>query len=682
MTELFVDRLSLPTAPLGPDNPLPPLFGTGNRDFEVDMSEASDEIRTNAAYGRVPSIAPYLLQDDYARDRVIQEHPVAVLENGLLRATFLLGAGGRLWSLVHKPSGRELLFRNGILQPANLGLRNAWFAGGVEWNVGTIGHAPGTFSPIHAARVEHPDGTPVLRLYEFDRIRNVVYQVDAHLPAGSGALFIHVRLTNPNDHDVPTYWWSNIAVEQTEHTRVISCAEQAWNYGYANSLRRVPVVDEALGIDVTYPGRVDDAADYFFDTDAEANPWITAVDAGGTGLAQISSPQLRGRKLFLWGTSVGGERWQEWLSGPERAYIEIQAGLARTQFEHVRLPAGGEISWVEAYGRVDVPAEAAHGEWSAARAAARTAVHALASPSELEAERTAAAIVARAPISEVLHRGSGWGALEDQRRLVRGRDRLSRPEAPFEAVTLTAEQRDWIELIEAGRFPHDDPAAFPRSLQVHPEWEAELRGRGGWVEAALRGNALAHREDFEGARAEWLQSIAITPNVLSVRNLAALSRHLGDLDQACEWYDDALQLSPHSVPLAIEAIRTYLLAGQGVRACRAIESLPAEARVGGRVRLLEATARIAVGDLEGCRRIIDGGIEVADLREGESSLHALWWDLRTAEHARSAGISVSPELRARVARAEPVPAVLDFRMRRDELATDELEVLGSAGAGG
>ena len=39
----------------------------------------------------------------------------------------------------------------------------------------------------------------------------------------------------------------------------------------------------------------------------------------------------------MWGTSPGGEHWQEWLSGSRR-YFEIQAGLAKTRV------GGAEIS--------------------------------------------------------------------------------------------------------------------------------------------------------------------------------------------------------------------------------------------------------------------------------------------------------------------------------------------------
>jgi len=64
----------------------------------------------------------------------------------------------RLWSLVHKPSGRELLDVNPVFQPANPAIRNSWLIEGVEWNIGIIGHSPFTCSPLFAARVEWVDG--------------------------------------------------------------------------------------------------------------------------------------------------------------------------------------------------------------------------------------------------------------------------------------------------------------------------------------------------------------------------------------------------------------------------------------------------------------------------------------------------------------------------------------------
>ncbi len=45
--------------------------------------------------------------------------------------TLLPGLGGRIHSLHHKPTGRELLCTNPVLQPADFALNGAWFSGGI-----------------------------------------------------------------------------------------------------------------------------------------------------------------------------------------------------------------------------------------------------------------------------------------------------------------------------------------------------------------------------------------------------------------------------------------------------------------------------------------------------------------------------------------------------------------------
>lgn len=215
MSELRIESWSMMAAELGSENPLPPL-GMADKVHVIEEAHGvPDEVLKNMAYGHIPSILPYTMQDGYTRHLRPRKFQVAVLENEFIRAIFLIEFGGRLWSLVHKPSGRELLNVNPIFQPANLATRNAWFCGGVEWNIGVIGHCPFTCSPVFAARVEGPDGSPVLRLYEWERIRQVPFQIDAYLPDGSPVLFIRVRIVNPHDREIPMYWWSNISVPET-----------------------------------------------------------------------------------------------------------------------------------------------------------------------------------------------------------------------------------------------------------------------------------------------------------------------------------------------------------------------------------------------------------------------------------------------------------------------------------
>src|SRR2546423_5313162 len=154
------------------------------------------------------------MQDGYNRNRRVRPLPSLVLENEHLRATLLPEAGGRMASLYHKTAGRELLHRNPVFQPANLALRNAWLSGGVEWNPGgPPGHHYLTCSPIFAAGVEDAEGYPIVRIYEWDRVGAYPWQIDFHLPPDSPFLYAHVRLTNPHDHEIPMYWWTNIAAD-------------------------------------------------------------------------------------------------------------------------------------------------------------------------------------------------------------------------------------------------------------------------------------------------------------------------------------------------------------------------------------------------------------------------------------------------------------------------------------
>ena len=206
MTTLDIRPVVFAMPRRGPENPLPPLRLLGDLHGNVDGTGLDEEMARNLRYGHVRSVLPYLLQDEYARELVPCETVVAILENSYLRAMVLLELGGRLWSLEDKVAGRELLYNNDRIQFGNLGLRNAWFAGGVEWNLGTTGHTALTCSPVHAASLELPDGAPGLRIYEWERMRELVYQVDFRLGPGSRHLVVDITVTNPNAYAVPAYW--------------------------------------------------------------------------------------------------------------------------------------------------------------------------------------------------------------------------------------------------------------------------------------------------------------------------------------------------------------------------------------------------------------------------------------------------------------------------------------------
>ncbi|XAS68265.1 DUF5107 domain-containing protein [Micrococcaceae bacterium Sec5.7] len=688
MTETAHGTLSFQTATLeiaelGPLSPLPPVTAWDSQPFSFGDG-VPEELQAAGAFGGVPNIYPYQLQDGYTRQRERRDVAAVVLENSRLRAVFLPELGGRLWELLDKRTGKQLLHSPSTLQFANLALRDAWFAGGIEWNIGTRGHSPTTCSPLHTAVVDTPEGHRVLRMWEFDRLREVVFQVDAWLPEDSAVLFVAVRIRNPNELPVPMYWWSNAAIPESPATRVIAPAEEAFATGYPAGISRVRPANHG-GIDATWPARNPHAADYFFDLQPDQRRWIAAADHDGDGLAMLSSRRLRGRKLFAWGEGPGGRRWQEWLSPAGGTYAEIQAGLAQTQFEHLSMPGGAEWSWLEAYGNAGLDPASSHSEdYSAAVAHAQEAVDGLLPEHALDGILEEAVRNADIPPTEYLLPGSGWGALEDARRRHAGRPWINDAGTPFPQDTITEEQRPWLELLDGKGFQGAG------SFAAGGDFEEFLAGEGTRASMFHLATMKHARQDIRGAVDLYRQALAAAPQggsaagssrdgaapdasaaeapeipeALTRRGLGLALIASGDIRQGLDELAHAVSLATKAssldrasqgpvpvasanIPLLHEAMALHIRHGdpRGALALAAdadapdanaadaadAGEAPAEGAAVGRVLFLKSLALARSGRRAEAADILRAGVEVADLREGENSISELWLEVCPGE---------------------------------------------------
>ncbi|MGW2939664.1 DUF5107 domain-containing protein [Streptomyces sp. NPDC001156] len=649
VTTIRRDAMTLPAAALGPDNPLPPLrpLDEMHRIEDRDREDLPGDMARQIGYAPLHSLLPVRVRDGYGRARESQDLDTLVIENDRLRVTVLPGLGGRIASLFHKPTGRELLYRNPVFQPACFALNGAWFSGGIEWNIGATGHTALSCSPLHAARVTAPDGGPMLRLWEWERLRDLPFQVDLWLPEGSDFLYVGVRIRNPHEKPAPVYWWSNIAVP--EECRVLAPADEAWHFGYTRRLSRVPmpVYD---GVDRTYPTNSVHPADHFYEVPDGRRRWIAALGEDGSGLVQTSTDVLRGRKLFVWGTGTGGRRWQEWLTEPGTGgYCEIQAGLARTQLEHVRLDAGSEVSWLEAYGPMNTARE---GEWAAVLEGAEAGLEAALPRAAVEAAYEQWRPCADAEPGEVLAVGSGWGALE----VLRTGDKL--PGTPFDEQTLGDAQAPWRELLRTGSFPEPRRVGPPGETLVAPHWRDMLETAPArpLTEYHL-GVAQWHAGDRAQAVRSWERALELAPSLWPLlRCLAVADKEAGDRQRAADRWaeafddlcqerrDDGESWTAATTALGRETIEALLAVGRVADARAVWHRLHPATRERGRFRLTGAVLLLAEGDPEGARAVFDAGFEVADLREGAETISELW---------------------ARVT-DDPLPARYDFRMRPEE----------------
>ena len=639
MSELRVEMYRMPAAWLGPENPLPPLDGC----------------------------MPYSLQDDYDRTRNVREFRSVVLENDFLRATFLTEMGGRMWSLFHKPSNRELLYVNPVFQPGNLAIRNAWISGGVEWNMGIRGHSVYTCAPIFVARVQGDEGLPILRMYEWNRVRMAPYQMDVFLPDDSEFLFVRVRIINPHDHEIPMYWWSNIAAPETPETRVISPAESAYKYGYQGKMTQIPI-PISDGVDMSYPTNFRRSADNFYCIEPGQQPWVTSLDGEGRGLVQTSTPRLRGRKLFVWGMGSGGRHWQEFLSVPDAPYIEIQAGLARTQSEYLDMPADTEWTWLEAYGLMKADPEIVHGpDWRTAYQSVDERLKRTMPPDVLESELLRSNDMADRPPEEIIQRGSGWGALERHRRERSGEEPFCPASMAFSDDSLGTDQEPWLTLLDDGTLPYANPTDSPGGWMIQSQWRQLLKdavraGRGDhWLTWLHLGVMYYCEKDMDAAKRAWEKSLELEPSPWAYRNMAVLAKREERMTEAADLLLTARRMAPEMLSLALECCRALIAAERPQDMLDFMDDLPPQIRDRGRMRIMEARAAMKMGDLQKVEEILQSRPSVSDVREGEVTLSNLWFEMHEKRIAAAENVPIDDKLRQRVRSDYPPPSWLDFR---------------------
>jgi len=661
MTTVRTERLNLPMSRLGapsnlprfrwqqpmPNKPTPPDFGLSEEESAHGFKWGAD------------SILPYQVSDDYDRDLKPGELDVLVLENGRLRAVVAPSLGGRLLELKDLATGRDLVFRNPVFQPANLAALNAWFSGGIEWNGLIPGHTPFTCAPVFAGMRETDEG-PVLRIYEFDRIVEATWQVDLFMPKDSAQLFVHGRIVNPNDDMRLAYWWTNVAAPMSEGTRVLAPAEYSIEHIWpGNNLGRCDFPRPDW--DASYPENWENATSVFFRAPGAPRKFIASVDKGGYGLMQTSTAEMEGRKFFYFGSAQGGQNWMDYLARPgEGAYLEIQSGIAPTQNQRFELQADEELEWTEAYVPVQFETGRAHdADFRAAAAHAGEVLDGLVPTNELARMDAFLREQARLPLDRRFSEGEPWGARQEQL--------LARPLANGLDFSTSAVPDFWDSLAGGGTIAAGQYEALPNGIVVSARWIDRVRAHAAehgatWVHELTLAVASLDAGDRAAAARHVSASLALKPSWAGYRLDALLA---DNVDAAVRSYLAAWKTGGAPSELAVE-IATYLMAHERSAELKIfVDALPADMR--DKERIVLARAVVAANDkqFDELERLLLSR-QYASIREGETLLSDLWVRLcRGRLEAKLGRAATAEEAKADLA-AHPLPRQLDLRMHAVE----------------
>ena len=659
--------LTILGAPLEGENPLPKF-----RERKPGCPEIASDLPEDMKVGLGHHIKalPYTMQDRYSRKRIPLKLKCLVLENEYLKAQFLPEYGGRLHSLYDKVNKQELLFTNTVIQPGNLAIRNAWLSGGIEWNIGSLGHTFTTCDNVFTAKLEDGEGNTFIRIYEFERLKSVFWQVDFHLPTGSKHLITHVKLVNPFPKDTTTYWWSNVAVPDNGKTRILASGKNVLSFADGKMMFEALPYLEVMPGDASYPSVANRSYDFFIQPNFKDEcTWEASAYDNGVVFYERSTPPLSAKKLYCWGTHPAGVHWQEFLSDPGKGYYaEIQAGIAPSQLHDKLFPANSTYEWTQVFGGVKTDVDALYDkDYHRAVAHMHSVIERDISEQSILKLDEKLKKLAQMSVTEdkIIHTGSGFGAVEAI-RMAKDGDGTVPASMCFPEFTIGKKEYPWRHLIETGALPAEDTRYYTVSFMTSDKWlshikdSLECEGGKSWYSLLHYGIAIydgvdntkyakdAYTDEDAAARVDeaeraWLASVAEAPSYLAYRNLAMLESQRNNIEASKKYYELAIACDGayDDYALVCEYLELLLKLEKFEQIWEIFTTLPDNCKNADRIRITAAQAAFRLDKND----FLDEFFNEThyDVREGEDTLTDIWFERQAREWARERGIELTPE---------------------------------------
>lgn len=661
-------------------NPLP-IFRDENVDFKVQVEDSiEDEYKLNLGKNCGKRILPYSNQDIYDRDIKDVEIDSIVLENEFLKATFLPSLGGRLISLFDKENDKELLFASKNIQPCNLSIRNAWFSGGIEFNVGQYGHALTTMDNVYAASVTDKDNNKFLRIGEFDKMHEIYWHMDFHLPPKSKFLYLKCELNNFEDKVKSTYCWINTAIIQEKETRVFASNRSALFLdpflqqkakGY--SKMTLPRIENFKDLDASYPGNFPFSNEYFFTCDKDKVPYEVTINKDGYGVFDFSTKALTSRKMFCWGNQNGGRRWQEYLNGTKEVeYFEAQAGISATQLHGTYIKSNETISFTQAFGAIQVDKDLAqHLNYDIADKAVINKVNSMLSNidiNKIDKELEKSCSIRE---DEILNKGSMFSLLDAKLKNINLPDNYS-----FMTNSINESEILFKDMIE-NTYTYS-PQMFNNYVFPPNSFDSVLEKYSDPYSQYLKGILLT--EKFEYSQALKVLNLAYKeePHCLIARAIAQIHHRLDNIELRDEYYLKAINTCTKEIELLTISSEYSLilrlreefdkskslleLLDKLIKNYRDVKSI---ADVSDSIALDKGVLASHLGnfeDLEHC--LFDR--ELSCIREGANPFISLYNEYMSLKISKEQNILLNNELRERIAKEYKIPSFLDFTMEASE----------------
>ncbi|MES2646967.1 MAG: DUF5107 domain-containing protein [Bacteroidota bacterium] len=291
----------------------------------LSCTEKEDYILTHVLTpaGPVPTafdpngVYPYVSYAETSNRPVLTSYHFIILENEHLKATICPGLGGKVYSLIHKPSGKEVLYVPGIVRYTRILPRFYFVAGGIEVSF-PISHSPSQNEKV-SYKIDRAPGRIYVTCGERELRFGMQWSVEYSL--GQGDVFLTQRTVyyNPGSNTYPWMSWSNAALP----------ADTGTIYSFPKGI----VLSHASKIDTIdwqkdgpkTESDIKEMTGYFWKT-KDVNAFGAFNSSLGSGLYHIANDTIApGIKLWSYGNG-DDSAWSLLSTAGHQKYIEIQGG--------------------------------------------------------------------------------------------------------------------------------------------------------------------------------------------------------------------------------------------------------------------------------------------------------------------------------------------------------------------
>ncbi len=285
-----------------------------------------------------------------------RSYRLVVLENRYLRLSIMPGLGGRLYSVVYKPTGHDEMYRNPVIKPSSFGERGWWLAaGGQEWAAPTQEHGLMEYLPWDASVTRNGDGGATVNLSAPDKLTGMTVLGSVTLGPEEAAYTVSARMENRTTRQAAGQLWTNALLapggtnQASPRTRFIIPTGKLVVHSTGD-----PQIPPAHGV-ISWPnyeGRDLAGMDSWngwlggFALPNDRTAGFAAVhnpDADEGMVKTFKNSEMLGLKTFGFGPNFNSHIYTD----DDSSYAELWGGITPTFWDNAVFPPGSALGWTE-----------------------------------------------------------------------------------------------------------------------------------------------------------------------------------------------------------------------------------------------------------------------------------------------------------------------------------------------